>query len=345
MLNRTCAEPGCTNPVGEVVGRGRPRKFCDEHRRVDVRRRYQHVPRVGVSVVCVVCGVEFVAKSARKTLCSEQCRWSARKQRDGVPCFVCGEPTSSLRKDLGESGLAKHKKCFEHGTEYGYNKHGCRCDACREASVEACRAYRERRAAEGRPLTYRRKYFDCVCEQCGAVFESRNSDSRFCLPRCVGDSQSKDGSRGARRRDRERSKFRLAGLKRLADAQRLGPKFKVLVQGNCVVCGDSFAPTWSPDTRTCSTECSDVLRAKRRWISYPDRLSVYERCGWACYLCGKPVDRDLPANDLMAATLDHIVPRADGGADDLVNLALAHRLCNSVKRDLTVEEAQCLLVS
>ena len=154
-MNSTCARPGCVNPVGNVVGRGRPRKFCDEHRRLDVRRRYVRVePAVSA---CVVCGVEVVG--ALKMYCSSRCKWQVRKTkvlpREGVPCRVCGEHTSTMRYQTASPESVKHKKCFEHGTEYGYNKHGCRCDACREASVAACRAYRERRAAEGRPVIHR----------------------------------------------------------------------------------------------------------------------------------------------------------------------------------------------
>ncbi|WP_091078991.1 HNH endonuclease [Nonomuraea wenchangensis] len=49
-----------------------------------------------------------------------------------------------------------------------------------------------------------------------------------------------------------------------------------------------------------------------------------------CWLCGRPIDMDLPPNHRMSATVDHIDPISRGG--DPLNIALlrpAHRSCNS----------------
>lgn len=46
--------------------------------------------------------------------------------------------------------------------------------------------------------------------------------------------------------------------------------------------------------------------------------AVYDRDQGLCWLCGGPVPRD-------EASLDHRLPRALGGGNDLPNLALAHR--------------------
>jgi len=58
-----------------------------------------------------------------------------------------------------------------------------------------------------------------------------------------------------------------------------------------------------------------------------------------CGICGKPVDKTLPASDPMSATVDHIIPIArNGHPSDLSNLQLAHRACNRMKSDkLNVE--------
>jgi len=42
-----------------------------------------------------------------------------------------------------------------------------------------------------------------------------------------------------------------------------------------------------------------------------------------CWICGGPFT---DPNDPPVA--DHVIPRADGGSDDLTNLAPAHRSCN-----------------
>ena len=64
------------------------------------------------------------------------------------------------------------------------------------------------------------------------------------------------------------------------------------------------------------------------------RTSIYERDSWTCQLCLGPVKRRLPATHPGAATLDHRVPRADGGSSNPSNLQLAHAICNHVRGDM-----------
>jgi len=73
------------------------------------------------------------------------------------------------------------------------------------------------------------------------------------------------------------------------------------------------------------------------------RWRVYERCEWLCSICDGAVDRNEPNGTLWGASLDHIIPVSRGGTHDEDNLALAHLWCNSVKRDLPLDEARALL--
>ena len=50
-----------------------------------------------------------------------------------------------------------------------------------------------------------------------------------------------------------------------------------------------------------------------------------------CYLCGGSLN-------LGAAEVDHIVPKSKGGNTTISNLRWAHRSCNRIKHDLTVED-------
>lgn len=54
-----------------------------------------------------------------------------------------------------------------------------------------------------------------------------------------------------------------------------------------------------------------------------------------CYLCGKLMapQGDMFVPDAQMPSLDHVVPRARGGANRLGNVALAHKACNNVKAD------------
>ena len=73
------------------------------------------------------------------------------------------------------------------------------------------------------------------------------------------------------------------------------------------------------------------------WIDPKLRVEIYERDGWVCHLCDDPVDRVADFNDDFAPSLDHLKPRSKGGSDDPDNLATAHRLCNSRRRDDELE--------
>ncbi|MCD2145022.1 HNH endonuclease [Gordonia paraffinivorans] len=50
-----------------------------------------------------------------------------------------------------------------------------------------------------------------------------------------------------------------------------------------------------------------------------------------CHICGGNIDYNLPHTHPQSYALDHIVPLARGGTDDLSNLAAAHRFCNESK--------------
>ena len=57
-----------------------------------------------------------------------------------------------------------------------------------------------------------------------------------------------------------------------------------------------------------------------------------------CGICGLPVDKTIRYPDPMSPTVDHIIPCAKGGSDELDNLQLAHRKCNRLKSDQMPEE-------
>jgi len=60
------------------------------------------------------------------------------------------------------------------------------------------------------------------------------------------------------------------------------------------------------------------------------RRKIYERDGWACQLCGEPVDRT-GLDMYLRPSLDHIVPLSKGGTHTRANAQCAHWICNSLK--------------
>lgn len=58
---------------------------------------------------------------------------------------------------------------------------------------------------------------------------------------------------------------------------------------------------------------------------------VGDRDGWRCHLCRRRVNPSIANPDPRAPTIDHLVPIAHGGIDELANVALAHRSCNCAR--------------
>lgn len=68
---------------------------------------------------------------------------------------------------------------------------------------------------------------------------------------------------------------------------------------------------------------------KRRILAF-----IVARDGTKCGICGKKVDMRLPGGHLKGPSIDHIIPRGDGGTNARANLRLAHMICNSIRQNL-----------
>jgi 5-methylcytosine-specific restriction endonuclease McrA len=79
-----------------------------------------------------------------------------------------------------------------------------------------------------------------------------------------------------------------------------------------------------PESRT-----SPDPRYTRRWKNL--RAKVLEQSSH-CWICGKPLRKDLPGTHRLGPTVDHVVePGPDGDWFDESNLAACCRSCNSRK--------------
>lgn len=63
-----------------------------------------------------------------------------------------------------------------------------------------------------------------------------------------------------------------------------------------------------------------------------------------CYLCGKPVDKSLRTPHPLSGEVDEIIPVSRGGSPyDFSNCRLAHRACNRVKSNKSVNYARAII--
>ena len=68
-------------------------------------------------------------------------------------------------------------------------------------------------------------------------------------------------------------------------------------------------------------------KTERKSFSALERLKVYRKTEGHCYLCGKFVDFD-------SFEMEHRLPLAKGGTNDLDNIFCACHICNTIKRDI-----------
>ena len=66
-------------------------------------------------------------------------------------------------------------------------------------------------------------------------------------------------------------------------------------------------------------------------------VKLAERDGWVCHLCGDPIDPS--AKGGHQPTIDHLIPRSEGGSNAQENLKLAHRRCNQRRGNAPLLEA------
>lgn len=125
------------------------------------------------------------------------------------------------------------------------------------------------------------------------------------------------------------------------------PRLTHVLIVDCWHCGRAFASPRKAQATVCSEACragkratvrrrgKDRRRALKRaaYVANVIRAQVYERDGWRCHLCGKPLARTKVVPHPKAPTIDHIVPLARGGTHEPLNVRAAHYLCNSVKGD------------
>ena len=253
-------------------------------------------------------------------------------KKPDLPCSVCGKllwrsKTSSSTPVCRPCRVARRV----HGTYAMYDTGKCRCQLCRDAAAANMRDYVARRAAEGRPVDYgaTRSRVDAVCEFCRAEFRARTDGGtvRFCSLRCANDFQGRRPPRKST--SRQRAERRAA---RAAAGSSGGGR--VYVCGACVFCGSAFTGIGG-SARYCSKRCRTKNRTRSFGLSGVERIRIYEADVWCCQICSEPVDRHANHLSDWYPSLDHIIPRSNGGSDDISNLRTAHRWCNSVRGDLS----------
>lgn len=247
---------------------------------------------------CEHCGQELEATAtSRRRFCSDACRlaWRVANPQYEYVCSYCGKTYRTAYRNRDQ-----------------YCSRDCAFEAKRlqhTRSIQLC--------------------FVRVCLVCGSVLQLQRG--AYCSDEC--------------RKEQARRYH-----KRLKESRHYAPPF------TCKMCGSDIAPAYGDKRRVfCTPHCAarweklqDVegrrrnnrirsarmraARRKRDGGEDIDPFAIFERDGWACYLCGSSTPPHLRGSyEDNAPELDHIVPLAAGGLHRFDNVACSCRKCNNSK--------------
>lgn len=204
----------------------------------------------------------------------------------------------------------------------------------------------QRNARMGRAASRRRyrtegaRLWPLTCSHCGASFHSTNRRQLYCSHKC---SKSIRTTRsclvcGASFETYAARPATMCSTGCRAWAGRNGA-VSFPTARDCGWCG---RPIVGRNRRSlyCSDRCMRVAAQARRHAKgaghtrdRPLALHIYERDGWVCHLCQKPVQREIRKGPLMAS-LDHLVPVSHPNYPGHVpwNLATSHLRCNTLRQ-------------
>jgi len=103
----------------------------------------------------------------------------------------------------------------------------------------------------------------------------------------------------------------------------------------CVVCGSDFVSK-QVNALCCSMACREILTKRKSknpktgWHGYRLRFFILSRDGFRCHYCGRSPMR----NKDVELEIDHIIPKAKGGNNNIDNLITSCLECNQGKKDI-----------
>ena len=249
----------------------------------------------------------------------QPCRRQAHKATAGLTCFICSGPITPSPRSLPQ-GEAAHARCKQQQAKQKTCKHchkpftpkfntTLHCDECKQDGV--WRTNREPKPPSisgSTPL----QWTQCLC---GKWVAKRGR--KWCSDTCAKD----------------------------ATALRYGRNVR---NGKCLDCQTALPSRkhkYCDDHRqlhhkACRSKRRKILgsgthrsRARFYGVEYEpvNRLVVFKRDNWTCGICRERIDPKLKYPHLKSASLDHIIPMANGGGHTYQNTQASHLVCNIKK--------------
>ncbi|MFE5828755.1 HNH endonuclease [Streptomyces sp. NPDC056508] len=218
------------------------------------------------------------------------------------------------------------------------------------------RAYSKKRQADGRRKAYQERTkaqraayaaanaerfkVERECLACGRTWRTARRDAKYCSFLCR--DLMRPGLKATPVPDGHPARRGPAcAVPERHPARQSIPKPRRWVMGECRRCSAPFVVADNRrqaaycSARCCRRDAEDKRRAMESaaFVAHVNRTDIFERDGWICMLCRRPVNRLAAASADDAPSIDHVVPLARGGTHEPANVQCAHVLCNAIKSD------------
>jgi predicted nucleic acid-binding Zn ribbon protein len=303
-------------------------------------KNFLNIKKGALNTKCLDCSKElgFIVISHGNTRCNYcnilyKSKESAKAKRKEISCKFCGSLfkqghcsqvycSDKCRNKAGDVGRGKKIKVCICGNEFEV------CSKTRKHCSEKCRLQASKKPKQ--PLREKRKnkseppkvFFEC--KYCGKTTKKKRPNQTYCSSKCYKQDRSDH-------------------VKHSNEEVKLMPKI------HCAECDKEFQRTMY-DQRFCSKQCGKkngrhLSQLRKRINGTVDETvtltKLYARDNGKCHICGKQAnyqDFTVENNGVFISgnsypSIDHIMPVSKGGTHTWDNVALSHRICNSIKSD------------
>ena len=277
-----------------------------------------------VTTTCPICGVTFTHRYNRgrpRIYCSDRCRIKSAAKRPSTRAALKRHRSTDAFRAKAREQYARAKiakRCEWCDAPFTTNQRAKL--TCSKGCKEALTVYVKR---DGKPYASRwpqhrestpLRYFDC--EDCGrlACYAARDKNAKRC-PEC----------RVRRSKKKAEARFIIGCCIRCGEWATLDREAYASLQVGGFYCG-----------ATCRRRDAASRRRARESGAYRGdvrRADVFKRDRFTCQICGKRLAMAKVAPHPKAPSIDHIIPLAQGGTHEMLNVQAAHFGCNSGKRD------------
>lgn len=329
------------------------RQYCSDkcyHKQNYIKQQY-------IKHVCKFCGKEFISKNKNRAYCSSACsaKYLRRMKAPNKTCKLCG-------KELPE--LSQSDYCSKKCRDTWQNENPRLTKTCPQCGIqfktnEGIKVYCSKECQ----WDSMRRIIHCQCKNCGIEFIPKsNNRITFCTLECYFKWQKKH--------KREKiKKIRICKIcgkefisgnggtsycsdtcreikrKQCYEKQKRIKAKKEAIIKVCVNCGEEFRTT-NNCMKFCRQKCSNSYWNRKREVKRRKKIQLngdadysitlaklYKRDKGICCLCDVKVNMNVDTNSDEYGSIDHIIPISKGGKHIWANVQLAHRSCNSMKRD------------